>query len=517
MRLSLTRKFTFLLVLIAGGILIFITWADRRMQEMTGVYQQIGAEWIEIRQLLGLQREINRIYQAIAGDELSSETMHPVADALRAFRVELDEMQAFQGEQLNVVQSAQLHESSQLAELEALWIQVERTWVEYQQAAAADRARAKGALLGHLNQGNLLLNAFAATANEEVQEEVEIVNASQRMIDRALIVLAVTMFALFGLMAAGFFFGIILPVRRLRHTVLRIRREHDYDNLPQAATRDEIGDLIDTFSSMAREINTFTKDLERQIESRTRELLVSEKLAAVGRLAAGLAHEINNPLASIGACAEGLQQRAADLNQPLDVTLTREYMGLINDEVRRCKTIIEKLLDFARVKPACRVQADLTQICHETLRLGEEIARQKHCAIHARIATEPIAVLCDPDQIKQIVLNLLINAIDACEGEGEITIVCWQQGQSALLEVRDTGCGIEAADFAQLFEPFFSRKRTGTGNGLGLPISQRLAEAHQGRIRVQSDGPRTGACFTLELPIQSGPVPPGPSLEDASA
>lgn len=229
----------------------------------------------------------------------------------------------------------------------------------------------------------------------------------------------------------------------------------------------------------------------------------TEKLAALGQLAAGVMHEINNPLATISACAEsmGLQLELGDASSP-----PTELLRIIDLEVHRCKKIINGLLDFSRPKPVQRVLFDLNEVVHQGMFLLQHHPRFKR----VRLATEQqspdtVMVYGDADQLVQVLIALAMNALDAtpeggrvvirtARGIGEDCLPC------ALLEVEDEGPGIPRTLQAKVFEPFFTTKPAGQGTGLGLAICYGIVNDHGGQLALVSpEG--TGAVFRVSLPV----------------
>jgi two-component system NtrC family sensor kinase len=230
----------------------------------------------------------------------------------------------------------------------------------------------------------------------------------------------------------------------------------------------------------------------------------AEKLAAVGRLAAGIVHEINNPLATIAACAESLEQRVeegsfagSDAAQDL-----ADYLGLIKSEAFRCKTITTDLLDFSRVRTGERTPADPADIVRSAANLISHQKRGKNIVQELEIEPELPFVLADPGQIQQAVIALATNAIDAMSDGGTLTFRAAQRGSRVLIEVADTGHGIPQENVSKIFEPFFTTKEVGKGTGLGLAVCYGIVSEHGGRISVRSTVGK-GTTFSIFLPVSA--------------
>ncbi|HET9276113.1 MAG TPA: ATP-binding protein [Gemmatimonadales bacterium] len=238
----------------------------------------------------------------------------------------------------------------------------------------------------------------------------------------------------------------------------------------------------------------------REVQQR---ILQSEKLAAIGQLAAGVMHEINNPLATIGACVAAIEAR---LGGAADATVT-EYLDIIDKEVQRCTSIVDGLLDFSRpkeVKPKRSVS--LNELVDQTLFLLKHHQRFKRLQVD-RDYQEPLpAILANDEQMVQVLMALMLNAVDAMEDGGTLTLRTRRHGGKAdevVLEVQDTGAGIPEHDLGKIFEPFYTTKPPGRGTGLGLSICYGIVEQHLGRLEVDST-PGLGSTFRVFLPIAIG-------------
>jgi signal transduction histidine kinase len=247
--------------------------------------------------------------------------------------------------------------------------------------------------------------------------------------------------------------------------------------------------------------------LEEKVEERTRELLQSEKMAAVGQLAAGVAHEINNPLASIVMCSESLEGRLIPLLADLDTAhvaerdVVRSYLEMIQKEAFRCKQITEKLLDFSRKGDPERHNTDLRELVEGVIEMVCHLGKNKSKNVQLADGPPVIAEIC-PQELKQVVLNLITNGMDSLDTGGTVTVRVTSHGDDAQLIVEDDGCGMTEEVIQHMFEPFFTRRRNGQGTGLGLSISYRIVEEHDGQIIAESDGVGSGSRFTVTLPLR---------------
>jgi two-component system NtrC family sensor kinase len=229
----------------------------------------------------------------------------------------------------------------------------------------------------------------------------------------------------------------------------------------------------------------------------------AEKLAAVGRLAAGVVHEINNPLATISACAESLQARVEDgeFGMSEEIEDLREYLGLIHSEAFRCKSITTSLLDFSRVRSGERMEVDLTDTIKSSARLITHQRRGERVEINLELEESLPPVNANEGQIQQAIIALATNAIDAMPGGGKLSLRTLSQPSRVIIEVEDTGSGITPEDMSKIFEPFFTTKEVGKGTGLGLAVCYGIVTEHDGRVSVRSTVGK-GTTFSIYLPIK---------------
>jgi two-component system NtrC family sensor kinase len=222
--------------------------------------------------------------------------------------------------------------------------------------------------------------------------------------------------------------------------------------------------------------------------------LQTEKMAALGRMAAAIAHEINNPLAGILLFSTNLAKKVPE-EGPL-----KEGLDIIIHETIRCKSIIQELLEFSREREPQKALKNINDVINKALSILENEFRLHHISTDKALSAELPNTLLDINQMEQVFVNLLLNAVEAIQEKGVITIKSYlDRSQSyAIIEIIDTGCGIAPDDLNKIFEPFFSTKPKGTG--LGLAVSYGIVRNHQGDIKVSSQ-PGSGTCFTIEIPV----------------
>jgi two-component system, NtrC family, sensor kinase len=235
-----------------------------------------------------------------------------------------------------------------------------------------------------------------------------------------------------------------------------------------------------------------------------RRILQSEKLAAIGHLAAGVMHEINNPLATIGACVEAMEGRLSDPGGP-PVNALRDYLQIVDKEVQRCTGIVSGLLDFSRPKGKAKQAVQLNAVVEDALFLIKHHQRFGQLVVTRELDPALPTTAANPEQLIQVFMALMLNALDAMEAGGRLTVRTGRSRVSAELfaEVEDTGVGIPRAQQLVIFEPFFTTKPPGQGTGLGLAISYGIVREHGGRIEVESE-PGKGARFRVVLPATGG-------------
>ena len=311
---------------------------------------------------------------------------------------------------------------------------------------------------------------------------------------------------------------VLYPVRLLHRGVRRVARGA-FDYKIDLKSGDEMQALAEAFNDMTAQLSATYADLERQVQERSRQLVRSERLAGVGFLAAGVAHEINNPLASIAFCSEALEGRLASVlanAQGGDAKLVANYLRMIQEEAFRCKRITEKLLDFSRCAEIQRERTDLAGLITGVVEMIRHMGKYRSKQIHF-VPREPVFAHADAQEIKQVVLNLVVNALDCMAGGGTLRIDLRHAGGMAEMAFTDDGCGMSAEVLENIFEPFYTRRRVGKGTGLGLSITHRIVSQHQGEIAASSPGEGRGATFTVRLPVRATAPAEAPKVPEFQA
>ena len=279
----------------------------------------------------------------------------------------------------------------------------------------------------------------------------------------------------------------------------------------------EFGTLAASFNRMASELRV----REAALQEAHARILQSEKLAAVGQLGAGIAHEVKNPLAGILGCAQ-LSLRKAERGTPLEKNLL-----LIEKETKRCRTIIDNLLRFARQEKTVLEPIEVNRVVEDAIAIVSHQLELQQVKIRKQLALDLPMVRGHADQLQQVLMNLMINAQDAMEGSPGTVTITTALSDADRIEVRvtDTGPGIPKEIQGKLFEPFFTTKPRGKGTGLGLAVTYGIVKDHGGEIRLHSE-PGHGATFIITLPLvrsdedpktaSSGAGPQGPEADPAA-
>ena len=269
----------------------------------------------------------------------------------------------------------------------------------------------------------------------------------------------------------------------------------------------EMGALCRVIDAMADAVSQREAKLKAQAQE---QLGQSQKLASVGRLAAGVAHEVNNPLTGVltFACLTRPKENLDDQD--------RQALDVIIRETTRVREIVRGLLEFARETPCLMRVLDLNEAVRQVLDLVRRQKEFRELTLREEYHPERIAIWGDRNRLQQVVLNLLMNAAQAMPHGGTLTVATGLRGERAFVSVADTGTGIGAVDRPRIFEPFYSTKPVGSGTGLGLSISQGIVEQHKGAIEVESEEGH-GATFTVLLPPAAQGAMPEPAAPPGEA
>jgi two-component system, NtrC family, sensor kinase len=311
---------------------------------------------------------------------------------------------------------------------------------------------------------------------------------------------------------------IYLPLGDLERAAKRLSSGNFDDFIPVRGD-DEFGSLarssnvmIAALKKSRQELEEWVQTLEHKVEERTKELRLAEaevargeKLASIGQLAAGIAHELNNPLTGVLTFTHLLRKKMPDGSQDA------EDLDLVIRETKRCASIIRRLLDFAREKTPEKQLVDLNRLIEETVRFVERSAALQQIEIRLDLDPHLPELYADADLIKQVLMNILVNAQQAIADHGRIDVssralgsrkfpdTAGGAGPGVEIAISDTGCGIPAANLQRIFDPFFTSKEVGKGTGLGLSVTYGIVKSHGGEIEVES-AVGQGTTFRVHLP-----------------
>lgn len=281
------------------------------------------------------------------------------------------------------------------------------------------------------------------------------------------------------------------PIRSLMGTMTEVER----GNLKARVSikgEDELGRLGRSFNSMITRLEQAKAELQRHHE---RQMQQAEKMATIGELASGIAHEIKNPLAGIGAAIQVLSE---EFNLR---TIHREVVDEIMQQLERLNKTTKDLLSFARLAEPRFLMGDLNEVIDKASFFIRKQAEEWDVRIREELKVDIPRILLDPEQMQQVFLNIMLNAIQAMPEGGELYIRTWQEKDTVEVAFKDTGKGIPKEQFRKIFSPFFTTRHQGTG--LGLSICRNIVEKHGGHIKVESE-PGKGTRFTVTLPLGKG-------------
>jgi two-component system NtrC family sensor kinase len=308
--------------------------------------------------------------------------------------------------------------------------------------------------------------------------------------------------------------SIYRPVKELTIGTRRVAGGDLHYRLP-VRSQDELGELADEFNQMTAdlenardEITGWAKTLEQRVEQKTAELehahqtmLSHEKMASIGKLAATVAHEVNNPLFGILTYARLNLRKLAGCDIPdEDKREMAEQLKIIEHESKRCGDIMRNLLTFARQAPSRRETNDINTLIGRAAVLVRHKLDMQSIALTQELAAEAPPVVCDPGQIQQVMLILLMNAAEALGKDGRIEVQTKAAGGTVEIRVRDNGPGIPGEVMPKIFEPFFTTKEEQQRTGLGLAVAKSIVEQHGGEITVESKK-GVGTEFLVSLPV----------------
>jgi signal transduction histidine kinase len=280
------------------------------------------------------------------------------------------------------------------------------------------------------------------------------------------------------------------PLQKITLAAVQVTNGEYGTEVELRETNDEFSLLSSSFNEMSRKMKADISELSQLNE----QLIRTEKLASMGTLSAGLAHEVNNPLAAISSLVQILQN-----NETLD-NPTLEKLRLVQTQITRIKQVTADMMDFARVRPAAKSLVDINEIIEISLRLASFDKSFSRLNVNKMFSANLPRIYADSDQLQQVFLNFFLNSRDAIDTNGNLTITTKLKNEIAEIQIIDDGKGIEEANFKKIFDPFFTTKSSGNGTGLGLAVCYGIITAHGGDITVSKTS-LGETCFAITLPI----------------
>jgi signal transduction histidine kinase len=363
---------------------------------------------------------------------------------------------------------------------------------------------ARASLLATLDETNNSLHSIVKACHWYIADAEQSAAQRVQLVSILIAVLGALGIITSGLMSLAMHRTVMRPLARLREGTQRVAA----GNFAEKVTANgdvEFAELAEDFNKMAGELRGFYEQLEAKVAQKSKELVRSERLASVGFLAAGVAHEINNPLNIISGYAELTLKQLAKM-PGADAREAHNALRVIRDEAFRCKEITQKLLSLARKGDEHREDFSLAHVAEEVTSVIRGLATYKDRRVEVGLdRDEPLTVHGSVNEIKQVLVNLMVNALEAVRpSDGRVRLEGRRNNGWVELSVIDNGRGMSPEVVEHVFEPFYTAKRGASepGTGLGLSITHAIVESHGGQVIAQSDGVGMGSRFTVRLPAK---------------
>ncbi|HEV8605688.1 MAG TPA: ATP-binding protein [Tepidisphaeraceae bacterium] len=453
--------------------------------------------------LFGLQRDLG---SAVSGYE-DLRQIFEVGSHIRTAQTLLSLEQPDRHQAMKEIQSATTtlnlnvspHHLKQKEDLKSSLLQAqEQLW-----PALVDNPQSTASASAILNKTLRQISNLATDIRQRIQEKESA--AAQKRQTTLILMTLISALAVAGAIILGIlhYRSIATPLKKLQTSVRKLAEGNLSQRLPPMGPA-EFASLASDFNRMATELDGLYRQLEEKVAAKSKELVRSERLASVGYLAAGVAHEINNPMGIIAGYAEFSLQALKQKSPPEAVAEAEKSMKVIAEEAFRCKQIVEKLLSLARPGDDNRKIISLKDIAANVINLVTGLGEYKDPKITLSSPNhDPFNILASEGEMKQVLLNLTLNALQSLNGStGRVSIDLHRNDKTIELSITDTGRGMTPDILEHIFEPFFTAKRGAgpPGTGLGLSISHMIIQNHGGQITAQSPGPNQGSTFTLHLP-----------------
>lgn len=495
--MTLARKTMLRLGALTGALLAAgaaAIWGLTMLQHMAATTREEFEEF----------RSIHRVERHVWAASLEVVSKHR-DDAVKELDQALDALESFEEfQESGVTELDESHASreQQLAQLTTKSLQAIRASLQSQDDADAFTPEQEKVIFAALQSLSELVDEF--------ERVVSIVHDHTATRFRWVLIGLVALFVLFLATAVAIVFrhyqDVIEPLRYIRDGVRRVAGGELSTRLSLRGDA-EFTELQTDFNRMAGELESLYRNLETRVAEQSRQLAVSERLASVGFLAAGVAHEINNPLAIMSGHAESLLRRLREAQSKNDDSGILRDLAIIRDEAFRAKKITQQLLDLSRNGDAHRGPVSVWRVIDDVTAFLKNARMCDGVMVRTSGETDdPLRVVASEPELRQVLLNLAVNAAHAVTAAtGKIEIAAARNNGCVEIQVRDNGCGMSRETLQHVFEPFYTTRRGQAGVGLGLAISHAIVRRHNGELLPASDGPGHGSVFTLRLPAYKEP------------
>lgn len=465
---------------------------------MSRSMEQVEEEYEERAELAEVREQIQIAHAILA-------TQSPDVEVLRDILSQADDWLAeFIKEQSGQEAGGEAHQATESAAAERTRVAIRGVLVRLDEPAGLDPEQLED-VRDELQRVSSSMRLIVGEADEQVRQAGG--SAERELRYGLLLFSSSTLVALLiGIMGAVYTYrSVMSPIRELRDQI----RKASYTakgHTPPTGPVDELSAIRSDFVDVVGELNDLYRTLEDRVNNKSRELVRAERLASVGYLAAGIAHEINNPLNAISGYSEIVRR---DLRKAGDTERWEESvdsLAIVQREALRCKEITDRLLSLSRKSPDARTRVDLGMTVRQTIDLINGLPHLSGRTIRSHLPVGIDAGLCVmgvPSEFVQVFLNLMVNAVEACEpGCGEVEVTGRRVNDRVIVVIKDNGAGMTTETLERLFEPFYTQKRgqQAAGTGLGMSIVHAIIVEYGGTVQATSDGPAQGTVVTINLP-----------------
>lgn len=490
--MTLARRLTATTALLMAGLVLLGAASITGLAKLRGSARVARDEYLELRMIQRAESIVEDLHGRARSGRLDIDGAN--AEIASAIRI-LDEFLEFQDHQSGADPAHQ--------DVERRGSSAARDFLLALQDAQARPGGDDVVILGRIEAALGELDRLAAQMDGLIARTHDTAAAQLQNSITSISILAVALAIAAILIGVHHYRSVMTPLRRLEHAMRRIATGR-FSERVDASGDAELVALAEGLNRMAAELEDVYRDLEYKVRVKSHELVRSERLASVGFLAAGVAHEINNPLNIMSGYAELLLAR---LRRPLDedtATELRESLQIVRDEAFRCKDIVQKLLSLAKMGDGDRTRLSMAQVLDEVVFMVRAVKTYRDRTLELHVSrSDALEIRGNESEMKQVVLNLVINAMNAVKpGGGCVVVQGERRNGHVVVRVADNGRGMSPETMDHVFEPFFteSHGEATRGAGLGLSISHAIIESHGGRIVAESEGLGRGSRFTVQLP-----------------